>query len=264
VTTLQRDHGPFGRIHVALVTSPLGALSALMAAPFTNLLNIITWNKAYSLVAKKTMIQHETCFLGIPDPSIQPALAAFYHSAWEIADLDIRDCGRPMDEAPPGLRIVRRIGDKDTWTLRLETTDVTPSHTPDIVVECSEFATTAEWDSRTISAYYEMHIRPLTHPLLRYEYTFVSQEHDKSPMDSVIMDALDRYLLWEVVKIEREGRPGGVVDERNGRFSCLLDRSADYKPPKDWAPPPSWRYVDDRLIGWWEEHKTRLYSKDVV
>jgi hypothetical protein len=102
----------------------------------TAVLNIITWNKAYCVFARETLVQRKTFMLKPVDEYFEKLLRK-YHERGFIHEQIIR----AEDHSPTsGLQRVRRIGDEHTLVLKLPTDGVRPKNrVADTVIEYSGF-----------------------------------------------------------------------------------------------------------------------------
>ncbi|CAJ2501734.1 Uu.00g045870.m01.CDS01 [Anthostomella pinea] len=118
----------------------------------TCIVNFITWNKAYSLFPIATFVDHET----IPLKRLNNQEKR-YHEKY-------RPRGWTMKASPPQVLETgfvttvrassgqRRVGDRHTWAIPLDTAGVTPAPTPDYVIESSCFEVYTTTTSRRSSS----------------------------------------------------------------------------------------------------------------
>lgn len=119
--------------------------------------NFITWNKAYSMFPKSTFVEYKA----YPLECIEEDWDEFYKLHFE--ELRQRGWSRgtwPQDRVLPSdfehptispsetsitrdhetSPIHRRVGDRKSWVVQLDTTSVVPPSTPDWVIESSGFS----------------------------------------------------------------------------------------------------------------------------
>lgn len=103
------------------------------------IMNFITWNKAYSIFPNITFVRHKTVPLRALDHLEQPYYIKYRERGF---DLEPRVSTREKGEfviRPGASYAQRRIGDRYTWTIKLDTKDVEPA-TPDHLFESNSFS----------------------------------------------------------------------------------------------------------------------------
>lgn len=116
-------------------------LQATLRGPYTTaLINFISWNKAYAIFPRLTFLWRETVPLTLVAGAYGPLHCKYGKRGWRMRTESTLDSKKERhllgDMSRKGNR---RIGDKDTWIIRLDRTAVEVSHIPDSVIECSTF-----------------------------------------------------------------------------------------------------------------------------
>ncbi|KAM0805777.1 hypothetical protein BDR22DRAFT_816662 [Usnea florida] len=228
--------------------------NAVSEADFTAQVNIMSWNKAYSVFALPTFIL-KTCYL----------LRSWDERAANSANilsrkgLNVQGVLWPEDKRRNHpIRARRRVGDRYTWTIPFDTKKVQMSKTPDYVLEhvCFECsALDAEYDDNEPYPdlqgeirYYCLSMGVLESKVLKYSYTF-----GEFAMREFFKARLHASTILELRKLNAAERPPNYEQ-------ILLHTTSDAIDGALWGfnPPTSWIYRDDEVAKWykaWEMHK---------
>ena len=98
----------------------------------TAALNIITWNKAYSIFPRETFIDYEMLLLVWPDDWIKSLLTRYEERGWRLKILG-------EEEAEATTYDLRSIADDHTWKMAFDTTDIRQAPLPDHTFETFTF-----------------------------------------------------------------------------------------------------------------------------
>jgi hypothetical protein len=193
----------------------------LSTAITTTDLTFITWNKAYSLLRYTTYVKKEAYMLKDIkfDPGFQRKLTELDKDGFHVKGLHWNE----YDDVRPAecklLSRLRRIGDRHTWTIPLDTEGITPSITPDSVIEVSTFRIylpTQHLPSGGPLAHYMMDAMcGLSYPVIKHRYItagfdsnvpgFVHTAYSKK------LERLDNHLydatVFQLTKMEADKRP---------------------------------------------------------
>ena len=227
--------------------------NAVSEADFTAQVNIMSWNKAYSVFALPTFIL-KTCYL-LRFWDERAANAANFLSR---KGLNVQGVLWPEDKRRNHpIRARRRVGDRYTWTIPFDTKKVQTSKTPDYVLEhaCFEcIGQELEYDDNEPYPDLEGEIRNyyismgmLESKVLKYSYAF-----GEFAMQEFFKARLHASTILELRKLNAAERPPD--------YEQILPSSSD---DIDYAlrgfnPPTSWIYRDDEFPKWykaWEMHK---------
>ncbi len=117
---------------------PMRAIFDLM--PTTVVTDIVSWNKAYSLFPLSTHVQRKGYLLKeLEDYITSPE---YTQQGWKLEELrwpEEKRLNHPIKHT-------RRVGDRFTWTIPLNTEGVTGSKTPDYVLEHACFGMSVNGD----------------------------------------------------------------------------------------------------------------------
>lgn len=96
-------------------------------------LNIISWNKAYAIFPKSSFIWHKGFLAHVLDGKLKDDYSRY---GWRTQDVQwVEDEARDKSFVRE-----RRVGDKHSWMILFDTTDVSWSPTPDFVLEHAVFS----------------------------------------------------------------------------------------------------------------------------
>ncbi|KAH7092393.1 hypothetical protein FB567DRAFT_614331 [Paraphoma chrysanthemicola] len=206
--------------------------------------SFITWKKAYCLYPHEILIERE--YYAIQEQSdrlarTQKALAkeGLQKKRYLSLESDIRLKRRYVFARP------RRVGDKHTLVIELNTTGVEFPERPDGVLETSRFR--LYWreeggkveDPSRRSGYCKVHCQPIRYPILKYTYGVVLDKHWH------LCTRLKELTLMELFKMKSSERPLGHDD----LLSCLYGMSNLSELKGTFAPPEAWKYCDEEVIG---------------
>ncbi|KAH8883191.1 hypothetical protein GQ53DRAFT_432057 [Thozetella sp. PMI_491] len=226
--------------------SPIQAI--LTSASTTAYVNVITWNKVYAIFPQQTLISH----LGFPlrplDDEFGSGLNELADQGWTTRDIVWPDFATVQTSKVSGLR---RVGDRSTLVIPLETDFVRGSSTPDFVIEHVQFnvpGTDSRYDQRRGYAqsqfrpdyYLKIRVQEVVSPALRHSYITASTE-----WNLYLTSRLQRWTWLELYKLAPNKRPAQLAN------APLL--SSDVSTLRDFAVPASWDYADDQLPKWYRE-----------
>lgn len=226
-------------------TSCSPAQSVLLEGDTTAEINILSWNKAYSVFPLPTFIQHK-CYL-LHDWDTFTDLSARYISqrGWSVQGVmwpEEKRRNHPVRER-------RRVADRYTWTIPFDTRKVESSKTPDYVLEhsCFKMDLSMSYDNEepyipkqedvrkyTISAY------SLESKVLKHAYIY----GDLRAM-SFIFRRLHSSTVLELRKLDPAQRPTNY-DQILGNLGDIDNALGDFDRPA------SWTYRDDDLPEWYK------------
>jgi hypothetical protein len=247
----------------------------------------MTWNKAYSIFPVPTFLRHEVIPTKPLDHEIGQELLRASKRGWRFLVHDIdRDNDDARRDHKYGMEHVRRVGDRYTWTMRLDTTGVTRNETPDSVIEYSAFRVTGGRDDgrqkrgnqRCFGTVYGDHsyfidARLLSSPSLRYNYTY-GGSHEMLPYVHAmgfewddIREVLDRNTLDQLWKLDKLTRDKFLENQilsdtyNEGMCGPLRFNRTWFDKPCWIKRPDGWDFYDDMIPDLWakaERFKERL------
>ncbi|KAM0228854.1 hypothetical protein ACHAP5_011834 [Fusarium lateritium] len=202
-------------------------------------LNMISWNKAYSLLPLPTLVSHKFYPLKPFDNAFGKTLRQYTEQGWTTRDMLWPDMTReliPQKEC-------HRVGDSRSLIVKLGKTP-DGDFTPDYVLEANVFSMLWESDSthRSLAIGTESVIKSFT---LRHTYSNGSKGIACASWKRFLDERLRRWIFVEMIKMDREQRPRGFYFLSPGNYNVTIP--SDYKPPGDWD------YADDQIIPWFRE-----------
>jgi hypothetical protein len=240
-----------------IITEDLPIARIIESFYTTAVVNVISWNRSYAIYAAPTFKHHKTYLQKKLDDTIGGLLRKYSQRGWQTDDILWRE--EAKDPRQP-FRQVRRVGDRWTWILPLDTSGVKASKTPDSVLEYSQFSMTAlgaEEEPRGVHdigapqiAFYAPCAMGIYATILNHEYTWGnSRWHD------TLLERLNRLSYIELMKIKPEERPEEFdPDDKDLRGLHML-------PPV--RCPEWWTCFDAELPKWyalWEKEWERLHG----
>ena len=209
------------------------------------MVNIISWNKAISIFPLPSFIHHKTYLLqAINDSSVGP-LTKYSNRGWRT---------QPVlwpEEATSShpIQATRRIGDKFSWTITFDTSNVQKSDVPDTVLDhlCFSLKKTSPQSPGTV-AYYSIRASLFTSIVLKYEYIYIAEVD--SPLDFFASFVAPRIQVLSRVELLKLG-----FEDAHQLEDSLL-----YTLQGKFMFPPSWPFYDDQIATWysiWQQQRLR-------
>ena len=132
------ENGDVTKIHI-VSTNPIPIFAIVSGFYTTAVVNVLSWNKAYSIFPDATFISRPMFQLyqyHYSEDIPMANLAKYEHRGWRLSvPTDIST----FNSAYMKVNGVRHIGDPKTWTIVLDISDIEPSTTPDFVIESAFF-----------------------------------------------------------------------------------------------------------------------------
>ncbi|KAF4415970.1 hypothetical protein FACUT_12965 [Fusarium acutatum] len=117
-------------------TTGLPIETILTSSSTTAIVNVITWNKAYCIFPRQTLIKHEFYPLRPLDDDFGSELNDLSLHGWTNRDIIWPDHVREKSQS---FIPVRRVADSSSLVIALDTNSVVPQEVPDDVIELSQF-----------------------------------------------------------------------------------------------------------------------------
>ena len=260
----------------------LGSGRSAIASIFGNAittadLNIITWNKVYSLYPYNTFIKKESFLLQELDEEVVGYLTDMAEEdlksgtvSWnqrKVSYHTFSSCGYKDTDR---MTRRRRIGDISSWTMDLDVEGVRTSGISDAVIESTTFRLIAPWkwhQNWEVSTYQLDYDEALRHPVLKYQYVTLAE--DQRDMSGIILDdsqdrkrashyarrcqeleeRLDELTLLELTKIPSAKRPPEFARLSAGDYSI---REAS-TTRGNFTLPTTWTFYDEEVIAFLAE-----------
>ncbi|KAF2247532.1 hypothetical protein BU26DRAFT_566501 [Trematosphaeria pertusa] len=264
----KKDTAAGKQVHMQLNWSGNPPIYKLLTeAPTTAALNFLSWNRAYALFPSTTFIQKDVYLLLKLDDAMGEHLAQLAEHGLHTKSVHWNQreregnawCALFAGNSDIMTRL-RRVGDKYTWTIDLDTNGVV-SETPAKVLEQTTFKLQLpgkQWpDAHEMVPVPRYMMGPmwwLRCPVLKHGYVAVDDSigdenipHSKyrDKVDSLI-DRLRELTMIELVKIPKDKRPSVYAPLRDGQMEAeeLCGR---------FELPESWSFYDDDVLRFLEE-----------
>lgn len=219
----------------------------------TVVVNIFTWNKAYSIFALPTFIRHKGYLLKPASDYLSPLLEKYSRRGWRI-----QGAMWPEEEKNKNqpIQFTRRVGDKFTWMIPFDTSNVTPSTTPDFVLEYADFEVDLRDFEGVETPYYVMTANVFDSDVLEHRYVFGDIFRRRNWM-WFLGARVDQLTVLELYKMEPAARPVGF---RQGFSRHTAMHGCMEGTPK----PDTWTYYDDEVPSWyqvWRQSEAELKER---
>lgn len=232
---------------MATATPPI--FSILQSSFNTASINFITWNKAYSVFPKATLLRHKCHLLGSLTNDMGPLLRDQMLLEWTNRDISWPD----LDNSLQIDKSVRRVGDRSSLIIQLDSCGIQQASIPDVVIEHAQFEIYTKQDRATSvfgtpnrqqqpnKGSFNIRVQPLASPALRYMYVFASR-----PWHEFVMQRLQRWIWLECLKINADDRPEPFSGDEVPNY-------LEVSLPLDFQVPMDWDYADDQIVAWYTE-----------
>ncbi|KAJ2990846.1 hypothetical protein NUW58_g2756 [Xylaria curta] len=253
---------PGVKLRITRAASPVQAILTLSRT--TAHINFITWNKAYSLFPRQTLLDHQFYPLGSLDNGFGSGLSELAHHGWTTRDIVWPDLADKTACKVKGR--LRRVGDNSSLVISLDTSSVQRPSAPDSVIEYAQFRVEGrgspnEDDHDGLQGF--QNPRPIggfrvvpsqsRDPNLRKFLTIQAQKVTSAAVRSIfttassewrtyLTDRLNRWAWLEFYKLESDNRPALPP-----RALPLVSDVPDFELPQ------SWDYADDQIPRWYQE-----------
>lgn len=225
-------------------TTCLPAQYILEISSSTAVVNILSWNKAYSVFPLPTFIQHKSYLLHDLDKSARQSARKYSQRGWDVQGVmwpEEKRRNHPIRER-------RRVGDRYTWTIPFDTRKVEWSKTPDYVLEhaCFEMDLSMNYDNEEFQyrnqsvRYYVIEANVLESKVLKHTYVYGGVD-----MIDFFFPRLHSFIISEIYKLDPAQRPTNYKQmlEYPGNIDGALG---------DFDQPASWTYRDDEFPKWYK------------
>ena len=219
-----------------------------ICAPLTTAdLNFITWKKAYPLFPFTTFIQCRSFALTSFSERLNDVFARQHNDGLRTLSVDWFQSGSNR------MMRSRRIGDKYTWVIDLDTTGINETPSPDKFIESTTFCLRQGFTADSNAggtvplAHYKMgQLGILDHPVLRRGYIVLYDEDTRPRREcqkkiSDLTKRLNETTIIELGKISQSQRPSQYYLIRAGQITAIASREL-------FALPTTWVFCDNDLI----------------
>jgi hypothetical protein len=240
--------------------------------------NVISWNMAYSLFPDATFCKRKCYALKSWSEKLNPRRDTYTKRGWEIVVEP--HCGRSITGWPTSIvrREYRSPGDSSTWRIRLDTTGVTEGMPLSVfkycffhVIRWSEFQLAGHAGRPRNRPHYYIIAGDFESSVLKYVYTYPARgwwESSGRPSTdfwasiSHFTDQLSSYAFSELDHHSKRAILG-TTDIRWSPFDVYFHD----QPSLLWHvakqirtdPPPGWVFLDDQIESWfakWLQHRS--------
>ena len=202
----------------------------------TSLVNIISWNKAYSIFPLPTHLQHKTYLLTGINDDVGAVLSEQSQRGWDVQDVLWQDeelCRHPIQSQ-------RFVGDEFTWSIPFDTDDMELSLTPDSVLQYSQFGLEQNTQLVQHAESYHYRISSTIYGACTLRYKYTHSGFERNFWDEFVRDRMNRLTRLQLYQMKPEDRPPGAFDRRD--FSVHEDA---------FEKPRNWKYYDDKVPEWY-------------
>lgn len=226
VVTLTKRRHNLTEAQIQLVSTPRQPILAILKGFYMTLVvNVISWNKAYALFPQPSFVYHKSYLLKDMNDYIGRLLAKYDERGWKCYDILW-----PEDEVSNRSMIVdRRLGDRHTWTIPLDTSGVARPAIPDMVLEYSTFRLEKCPKKNPDLGHYKIKPRHFDSMVLKHSYLTSNLRHtEKEFWMSFAGPRLERLSYLELCKIPPSRRPRRIQDAMDdvqagpGACFCVL------------------------------------------
>lgn len=211
----------------------------------TSIVNILTWSKAYAIFPLPTFIHHRGYLLSPDDDDHKPLLAKYEKRGWEWQYV-LKDNEAKFNHP---IRFARRIGDRYTWTIPLDTRGVEWPKTSDSVIEYSSFGMTLAISS--IKNYW-VDAELSVSPALRYQFTCGNDNWMK-----YLYKRVDQLTIAGVMDMEPTARPPNFEENFTRVFHSFMHDQIRVLL-RNFQKPEGWKHYDKEVPRWFEAWKESL------
>lgn len=231
---------------IQIVSTPAQPLFSILKRFYTTLVvNVMSWNKAYTIYPQSSFLHHKTYLLKEMNDHYGKLLAKHETRGWKSQDVLWRE-----DEASHGSILQdRRVGDQWTWIIPFNNTGVDRSEMPDSVLEYSCFRLEKDLDSGL--HFYECMVLNLCSLVLRYGYTNLTGDRVGSEFWAQFAGPrLERLSLIELLKVPQSSRPQDIQDAMDDSYDLYGLKS---EIAKSGIELPSYDHEIPRWYAQWEK-----------
>ncbi|KAI0424038.1 hypothetical protein F5Y09DRAFT_348133 [Xylaria sp. FL1042] len=164
---------------VQLVATKNHPVKAILGTYYTScIMNFISWNKAFCIFPRATLLFGETVALTRWNDYDVELHKKYSRRGWRQRSRPVTLAEGAKKYAPRdvfplgGLGRDRRIGGSDTWTMNLSTAGVARPSQPDSVLEYSSFFIDSFFLDEEEMNVVRVHLEVFKSPSLRYQYTY--------------------------------------------------------------------------------------------
>jgi hypothetical protein len=219
---------------------------ALKTADTTAKLQVIAWNKAYSLYPYVTFIEKKSY-------DVRPSLDYYLRLKTDYPGevLQNKTCRRKKAKQ---LARPRRIIDNQSWIIDLDVSDILPSPTPDCVLEATTFR--LQYVGLSFADFVMDIVCTLRQPVLRYTYVTMNKNSEGSEYSQKVENlkhSLDGATLLQMA---------GMANRPDGYQELVSDPGFAAKLRDQFVLPDTWKFYDNEAITFLDEAWTASLEEE--
>jgi len=244
----------YGTVELHIHFTDFNAFAAMIwMTELTSQCNFITWEKAYVMFAKATLLAHKTFPVNTHRIEELGAVLSLQNTLdWPVHDFVPRWYQHPLGERALG-GPNRYPSDKHSWVMPLDTAHIKPGT---LNYENCDFGLTTQNKQRIVlfTAY-------VYHPLLKHDYATSFRGGAYFGKFALIREIkLDSILPYELLRHGPQACPLGVPYPRvdSTLHDAVMPVDERWEPRADWTPPADWKYLDHCLADWIRAARTAL------
>jgi hypothetical protein len=261
-STTDDSSGP----RICMHSKPMSPIITVLRHSLTTAdMNFLSSHKAYCLFPIQTLLE-EAAYLMKPvrkmnEPSdilIRKKIRQLLRTSYKVQEPDsgFHMTGKP--EHKRALSGLRQAGDRYSWVIDLDTTNVQPPSRPEHILE---FATFGLWvtglspydrpnSDKNFTQYYAASTTNVRSPVLKHTYA-IDIEHQHPKVEDLVKALNDRFYL-QVALMEPEDRP-----EEFETFPPVRPRY-EIETIDGFTPPVFWNYCDDDVMSLLRAVRTKI------
>ncbi|KAI8716418.1 hypothetical protein NCS52_00935500 [Fusarium sp. LHS14.1] len=235
---LERNNVPGFYIIIKVTTGP-PIINLINDANTTADLNMISWNKAYSLLPIPTILRHKFYPMKSFDNIFGQILRQHAKRGMTTRDMLWPDQTTKFIAG----KECRRVGGPSSLVINLGDVPI-GDYTPDSVLDGSVFSVV--WESNGGSRRLVVSMQPgVESAALRYAYANGERGPACKAWEKFLRDKLERWVYVEIAKMGQGQRPPGFYFMAPGNYRVSI--------PSGYEVPDTWDYADDQIVPWFQE-----------
>lgn len=251
-TLLKIDPVTGKELKVQLILAQGPPIQAILRGFYTTIVvNFLSWNRAYAIYPIPTFLNHKGYMLR-DEAEFEENLASKYRSrGWSYEDVEWTT-GNPTNHL---MKLPRRVGDRYTWQIDLDTTNVSPSQMPDSVLDYAEFGIRNFFSNQFPQrfAHYPISAKAFRACTLRHEYLYAP-----NGWIEFLQEKMDHFTLRELRKLTLAERPADdALNDLIGDGNGVYQRVDDIVDSQGWVKPDTWTYYDCEIPDLYREWEQR-------
>ncbi|KAK7591988.1 hypothetical protein V3481_006624 [Fusarium oxysporum f. sp. vasinfectum] len=227
-------------LYIVIMATPDSPIVEIINKALTTAgLNVISWNKAYSLLPVPTVVFHKFYPLKPFDNALGKSLRERAKWGWTTRDMLWPDLTTRLISR----KECHQIGGPSSLIIKLGN-EPPGDYTPDHVLEGSVYSVV--WKLMDTDRHLSVTMQPgPVSCALRYAYANGEIGRGCKDWERFLCDRLDRWTYVEIAKMDRDQQPQGFYHMAPGNYRVRI--------PAGYQLPETWDYADDQIIPWFQE-----------